>query len=73
MAQILSPLIKLGWLKNYLDYLIIFGPDFNTLIERLGTLFDLLMEKGLKVNLSKCSFAQSEVKFLGHIISKEGF
>ncbi len=35
-------------------------------------MFDLLLEKDLKVNLSKCSFAQSEVKFLGHIMSKEG-
>ncbi len=51
---------------------IIFGPDFNTLIERLSALFDLLLAKGLKVNLSKCSFAQTEVKFLGHIVSKEG-
>ncbi len=38
IAQIFAPLIKLEWLKNYLDDLIIFAPDFNTLIERLGTL-----------------------------------
>ncbi len=55
-----------------MDDRIIFAPDFNTLIERLGTLFELLVEKGLKVNLSKCSFAQSKVKFLGHIVSEQG-
>ncbi len=49
MAQILAPLIKLGWLKNYLDDIINFGQDFNTLVvERLEVLFDLLIKKDSK-------------------------
>jgi hypothetical protein len=31
-----------------------------------------LSEKGLKVNIKKCLFAQSQVKYLGHLISKDG-
>ncbi len=38
MAQLLSPLVRLGWIKNYLDDVIIFATDFNTLLNRLDTL-----------------------------------
>ncbi len=30
MAQLLSPLIRQGWIKNYLDDVIIMAPDFQT-------------------------------------------
>ncbi len=30
-------------------------------------------EVGIKVNLSKCHIGRREVKFLGHIVSEEGF
>ncbi len=30
-------------------------------------------EVGIKLNLSKCNRGQREVKFLGHIVSEEGF
>ncbi len=35
IAQVLPNLIKQGWVKNYLDDIVIFGPDFSTLLERL--------------------------------------
>ncbi len=45
IAEVLAPLIKLGWVKNYLDDIVIFGPDFQTLMDRLGRLFKTLGEK----------------------------
>ena len=31
-----------------------------------------LLENGLKIKGKKCEFAQKEVKFLGHVVSREG-
>ncbi len=36
-------------------------------------MFQNMGEIGIKLNLSKCSIGQKEVKFLGHIVSEEGF
>ncbi len=72
IAQVLAPLIRLGWTQNYLDDIIIFAPDFKTLMERLSQLFTTLGKKGVKVNISKSKFAQRQVKFLGHVVSQEG-
>ncbi len=72
MAQLLSPLIRQGWTKNYLDDVIVFAPDFNTLLTRLDTLFQHLSKNGVKLNLSKCDIGKREVKFLGHIVSEAG-
>ncbi|XP_064098137.1 uncharacterized protein LOC135209370 [Macrobrachium nipponense] len=30
------------------------------------------LERGVKLNLKKCQIGQKEIKFLGHIISKDG-
>ena len=72
MASLLAPLLKEGWLKNYLDDLILWAPDFSTLTSRLQQLFSLLAQKGVKLNLSKCEFGKKEVRFLGYKISKDG-
>ncbi len=39
---------------------------------RLKELFSLLTSRGVKLNLSKCTFGLKEVTFLGHRISAEG-
>ncbi len=72
MATILSPLIKQGCLNNYLDDVILWAPDFDTLVKRLDTLFQCFTQRGVKLNLSKCAFGQRQVNFLGHIVSTEG-
>ncbi len=71
MAALLSPLLKKGWIKNYLDDLIIWAPDLSTLTQRLRKTFILLKENGVKLNLSKCEIAKNEVSFLGNRIYKE--
>ena len=72
MAQILSPLLKEGWVRNYLDDIIMWAPDFPTMIRRIEKVFDCLSQGGVKLNLKKCKFGEKEVKFLGHVVSAEG-
>ncbi len=66
MVALLSPLLKEGWIKNYLDDLIIWAPDLSSLTQRLRKTFTLLKENGVKLNLSKCEIAKNEVTFLGY-------
>ena len=42
-------------------------------IDNLERIFLRLQESKLKVNLKKCTFFKISVKYLGHIISAEGF
>ena len=51
MASLLTPLVKKGWIKNYLDDLIIWAPDFSTLNERLSETFALLKKEWSQTEL----------------------
>ena len=73
MNEILAPLLKENWVKNYLDDLIVYAADYSTLLDRLHRLFSHLKSVGVKLNLSKCEIGQRQIKFLGHIVSKEGY
>ena len=56
----------------YLDDIIIFGRDFESALENLRHVFDRLRRAGLKLKAKKCKVFQKTVKFLGHVVSKEG-
>ena len=56
----------------YLDDIIIFGRDFESALENLRHVFDRLRRAGLKLKAKKCKLFQKTVKFLGHVVSKEG-
>ena len=42
------------------------------MLTRVQKIFRTLEESGIKLNLSKCTFGEAEVKFLGHLVSIEG-
>mgnify|MGYP001791060691 FL=1 len=56
----------------YLDDIIVISPDFETHLERLEEVFTRLQKAGLKLKPSKCHLFQEEVKYLGHIVSRNG-
>ena len=56
----------------FLDDIIVFGNTFQEHLDRLERVLIRLGENGLKLNPKKCSFCQEEVKYVGHIVSKEG-
>ena len=72
IVEILTPLLKKGWMRNYLDDLILFANTYEELVERLEQTFQLLEGCGIKLNLDKCELVKTKVKFLGHIVSESG-
>ena len=56
----------------YLDDVIIFSSSFSEHIRHLRQVFDRFRVAGLKLQPKKCTFGQTKVKYLGHIVSKDG-
>ncbi len=69
----MAPLLKQGWMKSYLYDIIVSAPSYQQLLQRLGEVCKHMGTMDIKLNISKCPIGQTEIKFLGHIVFKEGF
>lgn len=56
----------------FFDDILVYSRDLTTHNTHLAQVFKVLQENQLKVKLSKCSFAQPNVNYLGHIINGDG-
>lgn len=56
----------------FFDDILVFSKTFEAHITHLKQVFQLLRRDQWKVKLSKCSFAQQQLSYLGHTISAEG-
>jgi hypothetical protein len=56
----------------YLHDVVIFSKTFDEHMERLTRVFDRISTAGLKLKPEKCQLLQTEVTFLGHVVSGEG-
>lgn len=56
----------------YLDDVIIYGKDFDEMMENLEQVFLRIRTANLKINPKKCAFLKQKVKYLGYVISAEG-
>ncbi|KAK7918908.1 hypothetical protein WMY93_010192 [Mugilogobius chulae] len=56
----------------YLDDIVVFSSSVSQHVDRLDLVLGRLQQEGLKAKLEKCSFFKPKVKYLGHVISKEG-
>ena len=54
------------------DLLVLMTRDTNNHLTKLGTVIIKLKEKGLKINVEKSTFAQSEMDSLGFWVTHEG-
>ena len=55
-----------------MDDIILFSHSFEEHMEHLQQVFDRLRKANLTLKFSKCEFAMPRVKYLGHILSKNG-
>ena len=56
----------------YLDDIIVLGHSFEEHVKNLDSVLRRLRESGLRLKPAKCCFFQTEVRSLGHIISRDG-
>jgi len=71
MEQVFSG-IHWKTLLIYLDDVIVISPDFETHVSCLQEVFERLRSASLKLKLSKCALLQPEVKYLGHVVGRNG-
>ena len=62
----------LNFVRVYLDDVVIFSESLEKHLEHLRVAFATIAEAGLKIKVSKCAFAHSSVRLLGHIVTKDG-
>ncbi|KAK9720154.1 Integrase zinc binding domain [Popillia japonica] len=56
----------------YFDDILIYSKTSEEHVQHLNTIFRILRENGMKINLQKCKIFQRQVKFLGYEIGREG-
>ena len=56
----------------YLDDIIVYGKTFDIHLQNLEEVFKRLASANLKLNPEKCVFFQTQVSFLGHLVSESG-
>lgn len=71
MNTILSPLLRKGVLV-FIDDILIYSKTMAEHVLLLKSVFQLLAQHQLKVKRSKCTFASSQLTYLGHVISDAG-
>ena len=59
---------KINFAANYFDDIIIFSNSYEEHVNHIETIFNICREENLKLKLSKCSFFQTKINFLGYTI-----
>jgi hypothetical protein len=71
MNTILAPLLR-KCVVVFIDDVLVYSKTWAEHLQNLREVFTLLHQHQLKVKLSKCSFAQKQLSYLGHVISAQG-
>jgi RNase H-like domain found in reverse transcriptase/Reverse transcriptase (RNA-dependent DNA polymerase) len=56
----------------YIDDIIVYATTFEQHIARVSQVLERIKQAGLKLRPDKCQMLQTEVVFLGHVVSKDG-
>jgi transposase InsO family protein len=71
MNTTLEPLLRKCALV-FFDDILVYSPDLDQHMRDLEAVLQLLRKDKWQVKLSKCSFAQEQLSYLGHVISSSG-
>jgi len=69
--HIFKPYLK-KFVLVFFDDILVYNPNYEAHLVQLRTVFDILRQHTLFAKLSKCSFGEQQVEYLGHVISIQG-
>ena len=71
MNDILQPFLR-KFVLVFLDDILIYSPTWEAHLDHLRKVLEQLRAHQFYLKTSKCSFAQTEIEYLGHVISQQG-
>lgn len=71
MNSTLAPYLR-KFVLVFFDDILVYSSSYEEHVVHLRLVFALLSKDQWKIKLSKCSFSQKEIRYLGHIISEQG-
>ena len=73
VAAILKNHVSSPFCSIYLDDITVHSQNFDDFLKTHRDIFAALLKNGAKLKPTKCEFLRPKVKFLGRILSKDGF
>jgi hypothetical protein len=71
MNLTLAPLLR-KYVLVFFDDKLVYNPTLQEYVLQLQQVLTLLEQDKWQVKLSKCSFAQRQIDYLGHMVSEQG-
>ncbi|GAU36702.1 hypothetical protein TSUD_16140 [Trifolium subterraneum] len=71
MNLIFEPFLR-RFVIVFFDDILVYSPTLDSHLQHLELVFQCLLENDFRLKASKCSFAQTSIEYLGHIVSDEG-
>ena len=72
LVQMALDRLPSGYSMAFIDDLIVYSKSPEEHLTHLKSILELHAQCGMKLNLRKCSLFQTQVEYLGHLVSKEG-
>ena len=64
--------VRFKFVLIYIDDIIVYSTSFEEHVEHLRIVFDRLIKANVNLKPVKCFFLQTEVGYLGHVVSVDG-
>jgi hypothetical protein len=71
MNSLFAPFVR-KFVLVFMDDILVYSKSLEEHLQHLHQVFQVLKDNRLYAKLSKCSFAQAQLEYLGHIISDKG-